>query len=67
MPRGQLGRSTWVQPKLVAQVKYNEMTASGVLRQPSYVGLRDDKRARDVRLEADISASAILDALHCGS
>ena len=67
VPKGQIGRSTWVKPKLVAQVKYNEMTDGGVLRQPSYLGLRDDKRARDVRLEADTSASAILDALHCGS
>ena len=67
LPKGQFSRSTWVRPKLVAQVKYNEMTESGVLRQPSYLGLRDDKRARDVRLEADTSASAILDALHCGS
>lgn len=32
-----------------------------------YLGLRDDKHARDVRLEADTSASAILDALHCGA
>ena len=67
VPKGQLGRSIWVKPTLVAQVKYNEMTESGVLRQPSYLGLRDDKRARDVRLEADTSASAILDALTCGS
>ena len=67
LPKGQVRNSIWVKPKLVAQVKYNEMTESGVLRQPSYLGLRDDKRARDVRLEADTSASAILDALHCGS
>jgi len=67
VPKGQLAHSTWVKPQLVAQVKYNEMTESRVLRQPSYLGLRNDKRARDVRLEADASASAILDALHCGS
>ena len=67
VPKAQLAHTTWVKPKLVAQVKYNEMTESGVLRQPSYLGLRDDKRARDVRLEADTSASAILDALRCGS
>jgi ATP-dependent DNA ligase len=48
-------------------VKYNEMTAGGVLRQPSYLGLRDDKRARDVRLEPDTSSKAILDALNCGA
>ncbi|CAN5890720.1 non-homologous end-joining DNA ligase [soil metagenome] len=63
----QLVHSVWVKPKLVAQVKYNEMTKSGLLRQPSYLGLRDDKRARDVRLESDTSPSAILDVLQCGS
>ena len=68
VPAGQqVARAIWVKPSLVAQVKYNEMTKSGVLRQPSYLGLRHDKRARDVRLEADTSASAILDALNCGS
>ena len=67
VPTRQLGHSIWVKPTVVAQVKYNEMTASGVLRQPSFLGLRHDKRAREVRLEADTSASAILDALHCGS
>ena len=67
VPKQGLGRSVWVKPKLVAQVKYNEMTDSGVLRQPSYLGLRDDKNARQVRLEADTSAAAILEALRCAS
>ena len=62
-----MAQAIWVKPKLVAQVKYNEMTEGGVLRQPSYLGLRDDKKARDVRLEADTSSKAILDALDCGA
>ena len=57
----------WVRPTLVAQVRYNEMTGSGMLRQPSYQGLSDDKSARAVRLESDTSATAILDALRCGT
>ncbi len=60
------GSSVWVKPQLVAQVRYNEMTAAGVLRQPAFLGLRDDKRARDVRLESGTSGGAILDALRCG-
>jgi bifunctional non-homologous end joining protein LigD len=67
VPRAGMANAVWVKPKLVAQVKYNEMTEGGVLRQPSYLGLRDDKRARDVRLEADTSSKAILDALDCGA
>jgi bifunctional non-homologous end joining protein LigD len=67
VPKAGMSGSIWVKPKLVAQIKYNEMTGSGVLRQPSYLGLRDDKKARDVRLEADTSATAVLDALNCGA
>ena len=33
----------WVEPRLVAEVRYAEVTPEGVLRQPSFVGLRDDK------------------------
>lgn len=38
----------WVKPKLVAQVKFTEWTADGILRHPVYLGLRDDKKAIDV-------------------
>ena len=43
--------ATWVDPVLVVEVRYNEMTDAGKLRQPVYIGLRDDKRAADVKLE----------------
>ena len=35
----------------MAEVEFTEWTAQGMLRHPSYKGLRDDKRARDVVLE----------------
>jgi bifunctional non-homologous end joining protein LigD len=57
----------WVKPQLVAQVRYNEMTEAGILRQPAFLGLRDDKRASDVTLEAGTSSSALLETLRCGS
>jgi len=41
----------WVQPKLVAQVRFTEWTADNILRHPVYLGLRDDKKAKDVRRE----------------
>ena len=66
-PRAGMASAVWVKPKLVAQIKYNEKTSGGVLRQPSYLGLRDDKKAQDVRLEPDTSSKAILDALDCGA
>ena len=37
--------ATWVAPKLVAQIAYQEWTADERLRQPVYLGLRDDKKA----------------------
>lgn len=41
-------RQHFVKPDLVAQVKFTEWTHEGYLRQPVYLGLRDDKPARSV-------------------
>ena len=41
----------WVTPRLVAEVAYSEVTADGVLRHPSYLGLREDKPEEDVMPE----------------
>ena len=38
----------WVTPKLVAQVGFTEWTSDGKLRHPRYLGLRDDKAAKEV-------------------
>ena len=39
----------WVQPRLVAEIAYAERTADGYLRHPSFIGLREDKLARQVK------------------
>ena len=39
---------TYLEPKLVAQIAYQEWTADLKLRQPVFLGLRDDKRAEEV-------------------
>jgi DNA ligase D-like protein (predicted ligase) len=39
---------TWVRPELVAQVGFSEWTRDGRLRHPRFLGLRDDKPAREV-------------------
>jgi bifunctional non-homologous end joining protein LigD len=41
----------WVKPELVGQVRFSEWTTDGVLRHPSFEGLRLDKDPKDVRLE----------------
>ena len=46
-----LGRPHWVKPQLVVQVRYTEITDDGRLRHPTYLGMRDDKKARDVIVE----------------
>ena len=38
----------WVRPELVAQIGFAEWTRDGRLRHPRFLGLRDDKPARDV-------------------
>ena len=36
---------TWVKPQLVCEVSYAEITSDGVMRHPSFEGLRTDKAA----------------------
>jgi DNA ligase D-like protein (predicted ligase) len=45
------GEVHWVTPKLVAQIGFGEWTEAGLLRHPRFLGLRDDKSAREVRRE----------------
>ena len=43
----------WVEPRVVVEVKFAEWTADGKLRQPIFLGVRDDKNARDVGRERE--------------
>jgi bifunctional non-homologous end joining protein LigD len=40
---------TWLEPTLVAQIGFTELTGDGRLRHPVFLGLREDKRASEVR------------------
>jgi bifunctional non-homologous end joining protein LigD len=42
----------WVEPKLVAQIGFSEWTSDNKLRHPRYLGLREDKRPREVVRES---------------
>ena len=44
-------KAHWIKPTLVAEVRFTEWTSDGLLRQPVYLGTRDDKKARDIRRE----------------
>jgi bifunctional non-homologous end joining protein LigD len=46
---GQVRRKIrWILPRLIVQVRFTGWTHDGVLRHPSYQGLREDKTAREV-------------------
>jgi bifunctional non-homologous end joining protein LigD len=45
-------RAHWVEPQLVVEVKFSQWTADGKLRHPIFLGVRDDKRPREVRVES---------------
>ena len=47
----QMADMQWVEPTLVAQVRFVEWTAEGHLRHAAFLGLRTDKPARAVRRE----------------
>lgn len=41
----------WVKPKLVCEVQFSEWTSEGSLRQPTFVGMRDDKDPQEIHRE----------------
>ncbi len=46
-PKPDRGMMTWVKPELVCQVKYANWTTDNRLRAPVYLGLRNDKAAKE--------------------
>jgi bifunctional non-homologous end joining protein LigD len=45
----------WLRPQLVAQIEFANWTQDGLLRQPSFEGLREDKPATSVRRERPLA------------
>ena len=50
-PKAAVRGAQWVTPKLVAEIAFAEVTPDGVLRHSSFIGLREDKPAKDVVVE----------------
>ncbi len=48
LPKG--GEHIWVEPRLVCDVRYKELTKDGLLRQSVFVRFRDDKKPEDVKM-----------------
>ena len=48
VPRADRRGAHFIEPKLVAEIAYTEFTSDGILRHPSFIGLREDKPASQV-------------------
>jgi bifunctional non-homologous end joining protein LigD len=48
VPRADRRGAHFIEPKLVAEIAYTEFTTDGILRHPSFIGLREDKPASQV-------------------
>lgn len=55
-PKRMGAKPTWLKPELVGEVEYAEVTADGILRQPSFKGMRIDKKPKDIILEKSTDA-----------
>lgn len=56
VPREAARGAKWVEPKLVAQIKYADITPDGAVRHAAFLGLRGDKSAKDVNAENEVPA-----------
>lgn len=59
-PRPLHAAVTWLHPNLVCEVSFTEMTGDGVMRHPSFVGMRNDKNAKKVILEEELAVNEII-------
>ena len=48
----EMRRCTWIDPQLICQVRFTEWTRDGKLRHPVFVGMREDKAAKEVVRES---------------
>lgn len=52
--------ATWLKPELVCEVSYAEVTSDGVMRHPSFEGMRADKSAKDVHREIPLPVKEVV-------
>ena len=53
VPPLRMKNATFLSPKLVAQISFTEWTSDGKLRQPAFLGLREDKSPQEVVLQGN--------------
>ncbi len=51
----------WLKPEIICEVSYAEITSDGVFRQPSFKGIRNDKKAEEIVREKETTVGGIID------
>ncbi|MGV3656833.1 MAG: DNA ligase D, partial [Chitinophagaceae bacterium] len=51
---------TWVKPQLVCEIKFTEWTKDLIARHPIFMGLRQDKKAKEITIENSTAMAAIV-------
>ncbi len=52
--------ATWLKPELVCEVSYREITSDGVMRHPSFEGMRTDKPANKVTKDTKVKTENVV-------
>lgn len=60
-PNPPKAKATWLKPELVCEVAFSEVTTDGVFRQPSFKGMRVDKKAKEVIRETEVETKAVVE------
>ncbi|RWY52284.1 DNA ligase D [Mucilaginibacter gilvus] len=60
-PNPPKAKATWLKPELVCEVSFAEVTSDGVFRHPSFQGMRDDKKAKDVVRETEVHTDEVIE------
>ena len=51
---------TWIKPQLVCEIKFTEWTKETIARHPIFMGLRSDKKAKDVIIEKETAMAKVV-------
>lgn len=60
-PNTPKAKATWLKAELVCEVAYAEITSDGVFRHPSFQGMREDKKAKDVTRETPAHTAELVE------
>ncbi|WP_145855398.1 DNA ligase D [Pedobacter suwonensis] len=60
-PNPPKAKATWLKPELVCEVAFAEVTDDGVFRHPSFQGMREDKKAKEVVREVEMPTEKVVE------